>query len=56
MHELPFKFFKGKEFCYFISILQPKFSIMGMISIARDCWSIYLNKNHFLKHMFSHSN
>ncbi|KEH27601.1 hypothetical protein MTR_5g023055 [Medicago truncatula] len=35
--ELPFKFLEGEEFCYFMSVGQPRFPIPSRISVARDC-------------------
>ena len=35
--ELSFKFIEGEGFCFFMSVLQPKFPILGRITIVRDC-------------------
>jgi len=40
----------------FISVLQPKFPIPRRITIARDCWSLYINEKQKLKNMFTNSN
>ena len=49
--ELPFKFVEGKEFCYFMSVVQPRFSIPSRIAAARDCWDILTDEKHKLRSM-----
>lgn len=55
VHELPFKFVEGEGFRYFMSIVQPKLSILSRITIARECWSLYMNEKHKVKSMFHQS-
>jgi len=50
--ELPFKFVEGEGFRYFMSVVQPRFSIPSRISAARDCWDIFTDEKHKLKSIF----
>ena len=54
--ELPFKFVEGEGFRYFMSVVQPKFPIPGRVTIARDCWNLYINEKNKLKSIFSQPN
>ncbi|XP_072060335.1 zinc finger BED domain-containing protein RICESLEEPER 2-like [Arachis hypogaea] len=54
--ELPFRFVEGEGFRYFMSVLQPKLHIPGRISVARDCWNLFMNEKHKLKSVFVNSN
>ena len=42
--ELPFKHVEGEGFWYFTSIVLPLFLIPSRMTIARDCWNLYLNE------------
>lgn len=54
--ELPFKFVEGEGFRYFMSVVQPRFTIPGRITVARDCWNLYVNEKNKLKSLLSHPN
>ena len=42
--ELPFKFVEGEGFRFFMSLVQPKLNIPGRVTVARDCWNLYMNE------------
>ncbi|RYR58263.1 hypothetical protein Ahy_A05g023909 isoform B [Arachis hypogaea] len=54
--ELPFSHLEGEGFRYYTSCLQPKFPIPGRLTVARDCWKLYLNEKVKLKSVFSQPN
>ncbi|XP_072054326.1 zinc finger BED domain-containing protein RICESLEEPER 2-like [Arachis hypogaea] len=54
--ELPFSHVEGEGFRYYTSCLQPKFPIPGRLTVARDCWKLYLNEKIKLKSVFSQPN
>jgi BED zinc finger len=47
--ELPFKKVEGEGFKMFVRALQPKFSILSRVTVAKDCWDIYIEEKGKLK-------
>ena len=48
--ELPFKLVEGQGFKRFMRVVQPRWlKIPSRITVAKDCWSIYLNEKKVLK-------
>ena len=39
-----------------MSVVQPKLPIPGRITVARDCWNLYMNEKNKLKSVFGQSN
>ncbi|KAF7808335.1 zinc finger BED domain-containing protein RICESLEEPER 2-like [Senna tora] len=47
--ELPFKHVEGEGFRYFMSIVQPLFPIPSRMTVARDCWNLFLSEKATLR-------
>lgn len=42
--ELPFKFVEGKGFQHFLNACQPSFRVLSRITMARDCYQLYVEE------------
>lgn len=47
--ELPFKFVEGQGFKFFCSQMQPRFHIPSRITVARDCYEMFVEERLKLK-------
>ncbi|XP_057760663.1 zinc finger BED domain-containing protein RICESLEEPER 2-like [Arachis stenosperma] len=56
VYELPFKFVKGEGFRFYMSIVQPRFPLLGRITVAKDCWNLYISEKNRMKTVFKQSN
>ncbi|RYR19682.1 hypothetical protein Ahy_B03g064550 isoform B [Arachis hypogaea] len=54
--ELPFKFIEGEGSRFYMSIVQPIFSLPGRITVAKDCWNLYISEKNRLKTVFKQPN
>ncbi|XP_072060642.1 zinc finger BED domain-containing protein RICESLEEPER 2-like [Arachis hypogaea] len=54
--ELPFKFVEGEGFRFYMSIVQPRFPLPGRITVAKDCWNLYISEKNRLKTVFKQPN
>ena len=50
--ELPFKYVEHEGFKDFCHIMQPKFIIPSLYTVARDCFSLYAKDKNQLKNYF----
>ncbi|XP_059627280.1 zinc finger BED domain-containing protein RICESLEEPER 2-like [Cornus florida] len=54
--ELPFKFVEREGFCYFLSVLQPKFKLLSRFTVVRDCLKLYAIEKKRLKTLVNQLN
>ncbi|XP_052111497.1 zinc finger BED domain-containing protein RICESLEEPER 2-like [Arachis duranensis] len=54
--ELLFKFVEGEGFRFYMSIVQPRFPLPGRITVAKDCWNLYISEKNRLKTVFKQPN
>ncbi|KAI4338317.1 hypothetical protein L6164_016657 [Bauhinia variegata] len=47
--EMPFSVVEGREFCYFVNRLEPKFPVPSRRTITRDCYQLFLDEKGKLK-------
>ena len=47
--ELPFKFVEGLGFLHYSSVLEPRFCVPLRVTIAKDCYEIFISEKRKLK-------
>ncbi|KAF7822019.1 zinc finger BED domain-containing protein RICESLEEPER 2-like [Senna tora] len=51
--ELPFRFVEGEGFRYYMSVVQPLFNVPSRLTVARDCYKLYVSEKNRLKLILS---